>query len=186
MEGRIGDHKAVPAPGRRKFPRGQTLFKKPRPVTVNDQVRLVKYLLALWVSVAVYAGMSLLAGGQGILAYNGLLAEQKKQEENMETLRRINTELENERNALLYDHDTIRLHARNLGLGGEDEKFARIVGLGQAPKNPPGPGDVVSAGAPPSAGNTVIRIVSIFAALAVFIAFLIQDLLDMNLGPPED
>jgi hypothetical protein len=34
-------------------------------------------------------------------------------------------------------------------------------------------------------GNRTIRLVSIFAALAVFIAFLIQDALDMKLGPPR-
>jgi cell division protein FtsB len=146
-------------------------------------VRLVKYLLPLWVSAAVYAGMSLFAGGQGFLAYDELLAEQKKQEENMETLRRINTELENGKNALLYDHDTIRLYARDLGLGERDEKFARIVGLGQAKKAPPSPGDVVTAEEPRSMSNNTIRIVSLFAALAFFTALLIQDALDMNLGP---
>jgi cell division protein FtsB len=148
-------------------------------------VRPVKYLLALWAAVAVYAGMTLLAGGQGILAYNELLGEQKKQEENMETLRRINTELENEKNALLYDHDTIRLYARDLGLGERGEKFVRIVGLGQARKTPPSPGDAVAAEEPRSMSNRTIRLVSIFAALAVFIAFLIQDALDMKLGPPR-
>jgi cell division protein FtsB len=148
-------------------------------------MRAVKYLLALWISVAVYAGMSIWAGAQGISAYNELLEEREKQETNMEELRRINTELENQRNALLYDHDTIRVYARDLGFGERDEKFVRIVGLGQAGKTPPHPGDVRIAGKSRSMDNKTIRLISLFAALAVFIAFLVQDALDMNLDAPR-
>jgi cell division protein FtsB len=148
-------------------------------------MRAVKYLLALWVSVAVYAGMSILAGAQGISAYDELLEERKKQEANMEELRRINTELENRRNALLYDHDTIHVYARDLGFGERNERFVRIVGLGQARKAPPHPGDVLSAGKSRSMDNKTIRLISLFAALAVLIAFLVQDALDMNLNAPR-
>jgi cell division protein FtsB len=148
-------------------------------------MRVVKYLLALWVAVAVYAGMSILAGAQGISAYDELLEERKKQETNMETLRRINTELENKKNALLYDHDTIRVYARNLGFGAKNEKFVRVVGLGQARKALLLPGEIVSAETPRSIDNKTIRFISIFAALAVFIALLIQDVLEINLEAPR-
>jgi cell division protein FtsB len=161
-------------------------FKNGRPAAVNNSgMRAVKYLLALWVSVAVYVGMCILAGAQGISAYDELLEEQKKLETNMEDLRRINMELENQRNALLYDQDTIRVYARDLGLGERNEKFVRIVGLGQARKAPPHPGDVLYAGKSRSMDNRTIRLISLFAALAVFIAFLIQDALDMNLDAPR-
>jgi cell division protein FtsB len=148
-------------------------------------MRAVKYLLALWVSVAVYDGMSVLAGAQGISAYDELLEEREKQETNLENLRRINAELENRRNALLYDHDTIHVYARDLGFGEEGEKFVRIVGLGQAGKTPPHPGDVLFAGKSRSMDNKTIRLISLFAALAVLIAFLVQDALDMNLNAPR-
>jgi cell division protein FtsB len=146
-------------------------------------MRAVKYLLALWISVMVYAGMSLLAGGKGISAYHELQEEQKKQESNMETLERINTELENKKNALLYDHDTIRIYARDLGFGERDEQFVRIVGLGQAGKAPLLPGEITTAEEPRSMSNKTISLISIFAALAVLIAFLVQDTLDLNLRP---
>ena len=148
-------------------------------------MRVIKYLLALWVSVALYAGMSISAGAHGIFAYNELLEEQKKQEANMEKLRRINTELENKKNAMLYDHDTISVYARNLGFGAKNEKFVRVVGLGQARKALLLPGEIVSAETPRSIDNKTIRFISIFAALAVFIALLIQDALEMNLEAPR-
>ncbi|MDR3174048.1 MAG: septum formation initiator family protein [Treponema sp.] len=148
-------------------------------------MRVLKYILALWVSVVVYAGMSMLAGARGVSAYDELLEERKKQEINMETLRRINTELENKKNALLYDHDTIRVYARDLGFGEKNEKFVRIVGLGQARKALLLPGEIVSAETPHSIDNKTIGLISIFAALAVFIALLIQDVLETNLEAPR-
>jgi cell division protein FtsB len=161
-------------------------FKNGGPAAVNNgDMRAAKYFLALWVSVAVYAGMSFLAGARGISAYNELLEERQKQEANMETLRRINTELENKKNALLYDHDTIRVYARNLGLGGENEKFVRIVGLGQAGKTLLLPGEIADAEEPRSMDNKTIIYISIFAALAVFIALLIPDVLAMKFESPR-
>ncbi|MDR0401257.1 MAG: septum formation initiator family protein [Treponema sp.] len=144
-------------------------------------MRLIKYLLVLWVFTAVYAGMSVVAGPRGIFAYSEMLEEQEKQEKNMETLRRINAELGNRQKALLYDSDTIRIYARNLGLGGVDEKFVRIVGLGQVKKAPLLPGEVVAAEESRSIDNKTIHLVALFAALAVFAALLIQDILDLNL-----
>jgi cell division protein FtsB len=150
-------------------------------------MRAVKYLLALWIAVTVYTVMSLYAGAKGVSAYNELLGEQKKQEANMETLERINLELENTRNALLYDRDTIRVYARDLGFGEKGEKFVRIVGLGMSRKPPVLPGDVVIAEEPHAMKNQTIRLISIFAALAVFIAFLVSDILDLKLDyqPPQ-
>jgi cell division protein FtsB len=149
-------------------------------------MRALKYLLVLWVFSAVYAGMSIAAGAQGFFAYDELLEEKKKLEANMETLRRINTELENRRDALLYDRDTIRVYARDLGLGERNEKFVRIVGLGQAGKALLLPGEVVTAEKPRSMENKTIGLIALFTALAVFTAFVIQDLLDLNLQPPDE
>jgi cell division protein FtsB len=144
---------------------------------------VVKYLLVLWVAVAVYTGMSFYAGLKGISAYQELAAEQEKQELNMKTLERINQELENTKNALLYDRDTIRVYARNLGFGEQDEKFVRIVGLGQARTAPPSPGEVVVAEKRHSMTHKTILLISLFAALAVFIPLLVSDILEANLEP---
>jgi len=144
-------------------------------------MRAVKYLLALWIAVAVYAAVNLSAGAQGISAYNELLDGQKKQEANMETLERINGELENTQNALLYDRDTIRVYARDLGFGEPGEKFVRVVGLGMKGKVPVFPGEIVMAETPRSMKNTAIQLIAIFAALAVFIAFFVSDVLDLKL-----
>jgi cell division protein FtsB len=150
---------------------------------VNNVMRAVKYCLALLIAAVVYTGMSFFTGFRGISAYNDLLEEHKKLEANMETLKRINTELENTRNALLYDHDTIRVYARDLGLGERNEKFIRIVGLGRNRVAPLFPGEIIAAEAPPFLNNKIIGMVSIFAALTVLIGFLVQDTLDIVLGP---
>ncbi|MDR2376168.1 MAG: septum formation initiator family protein [Treponema sp.] len=145
-------------------------------------MRVVKYCVALWVLVVVYTTVSLFAGERGISAYNELLEELARQETNMKDLKRINMELENTKNALLYDSDTIRVYARDLGFGEENEKFVRIVGLGQNRKVPLFPGEVVIPEERQYMDNKTICLISIFAALTVFIAFLVQDILDLNLN----
>ncbi|MDR2176877.1 MAG: septum formation initiator family protein [Treponema sp.] len=145
-------------------------------------MRAVKYCVVLWILVTVYVVVSLIAGERGIAAYNDLLEEQKRQETNMKELERINMELENTKNALLYDRDTILVYARDLGYGEKDEKFVRIVGLDHSRKVSLFPGEVVAAGKRRYMNNMNIGIISIFAALAVFIAFLVQDILDLNLS----
>jgi cell division protein FtsB len=144
--------------------------------------------MVLWIFMFVYAAISFFAGSRGLSAYNDLLDEQKKQETNMKDLERINLELESAKNALLYDRDTIRVYARDLGFGEEGEKFVRIVGLGQNREAPLFPGEIVAVEKRQSMGNKTAMLISTFAALAVFIAFLVQDMLDLNLaqGPRLD
>jgi cell division protein FtsB len=141
-------------------------------------MRLSKYLLALWTAVAVYALMSLSAGSMGLPAYGELLAEREKQRQNIERLGLINAELENTKNALLYDRDTIAIYARELGFGEKNEKFARIVGFTGNRKHRSSPGDVVIAVKPVFMQNRIIRLISIFAGFAVFVAFLVSDILE--------
>ncbi|MDR0670244.1 MAG: septum formation initiator family protein [Treponema sp.] len=148
-------------------------------------MRVVKYGAVFWVLALVYTTVSLLGGAKGIPAYNGLLEERARQKTNIEDLKRINLELESTRNALLYDRDTIRVYARDLGLGEEGEKFVRIVGLGQNREVPLFPGAVITAGERRSMDNQSICLIAVFAALAVFIAFLVQDVLDLNLVPEQ-
>jgi hypothetical protein len=114
----------------------------------------------------------------GLSAYGELLAEKEKQKRNIEDLGLINEELENTKNALLYDRDTIAIYARELGFGEKDEKFARIVGFSGNRKPRTSPGDVVIAAKPVFMQDRIIRLISIFAGFAVFAAFLVSDLLE--------
>jgi cell division protein FtsB len=141
-------------------------------------MRVCKYLLALWTTVAVYTLVSLCAGSMGLPAYGELLAEREKQKRNIENLGLINEELENTKNALLYDRDTIAIYARELGFGEKDEKFVRIVGFTGNRKPRTSPGDVVIAAKPVFMQDRIIRLISIFAGFAVFAAFLVSDLLE--------
>ncbi|MDR0449852.1 MAG: septum formation initiator family protein [Treponema sp.] len=141
-------------------------------------MRASKYLLALWTAVAVYALVSLCAGSMGLPAYGELLAEKEKQERNLEKLGLINEELENAKNALLYDRDTIAVYARELGFGEKTEKFVRIVGFTGNRKPHTFPGDVVIAAKPVFMQDRIIRLISIFAGFAVCAAFLVSDLLE--------
>jgi cell division protein FtsB len=140
-------------------------------------MRVIKYLLALWSAIAVYAVVSILAGTMGFSAYNQLETEREKQQSNMETLGLINGELENSKNALLYDRDTIAVHARELGFGEQDEKFVRIVGLGSSRRQRISPGQVVGAVKPIAISDRIIRLISLCAGLVVLVGFLVSDLL---------
>jgi cell division protein FtsB len=141
-------------------------------------MRLSKYLLALWTAVAVYTLMSLCAGSIGLAAYGELFAEREKQKQNIEKLGLINEELENAKNALLYDRDTIAVYARELGFGEKNEKFVRIVGFTGNRKPRTSPGDVVIAVKPVFMQDRIIRLISIFAGFAVLVAFLVSDILE--------
>lgn len=65
----------------------------------------------------------------GFSAYRQLEAERERQWENMKALGAINEKLENTKNSLLYDRDTITVYARQLGYSKENERLVRIVGL---------------------------------------------------------
>jgi cell division protein FtsB len=140
-------------------------------------MRAFKYLIALWTAFAVYSVFSLLNGAAGIPAYEKLSAEREKQWENMKNLGLINEELENTKNNLLYDRDTIAVYARQLGYGREDERFIRIVGLGGV-KNPhTTAGQVLVAEPPEFIPDRIIKIGALCAGLAVFALFFVFEII---------
>jgi cell division protein FtsB len=146
-------------------------------------MRAFKYLIALWTAIAVYGVFSLLAGAVGLSAYQQLLADREKQWINMETLRLINGELENTKNSLLYDRDTIAVYARDLGYGKKDERFIRIVGLGGM-KNPhASAGQIKRAGEPDFIPDRTLKIAALCAGLAVFALLLIFDIIHVRQDP---
>jgi cell division protein FtsB len=130
---------------------------------VNGVMRFLKYLTAVWTTLAVYTIASFFLGATGIYAYDQLLAERGKQQANVEALRDLNQELEGILNSLKYDSDTIRIHARELGYGRRDENFIRIVGLGGAKQQRTTAGQIV---VPRKAAYVPDRILWFFAFCA--------------------
>jgi cell division protein FtsB len=126
-------------------------------------MRFLKFLLAVWITLATYTVAAFLWGPIGTSAYNQLVAERNKQRANIEALQSINRELEGTLNSLKYDSDTIRIYARELGYGQRDETFVRIVGLGGAKKQRTTAGQIVI---PRTPGYIPDRILWFFAFCA--------------------
>jgi cell division protein FtsB len=140
-------------------------------------MRAFKYLIALWTAIAVYGVSSALTGAIGLSAYQQLLTDREKQWTNMTTLRLINEELENTKNSLLYDQDTIAVHARDLGYGKKNERFIRIVGLGRV-KNPhASAGQLLKAGKPDFVPDKTLKMAALCAGFLVFVFLLIFDII---------
>jgi cell division protein FtsB len=131
-------------------------------------MRLLKYLFPLWVSVFVYSTLAFFHGSSGFSAYDGLKAERDKQLANVEALKKINRELEGDRDALLYDEDTIAVHARELGYGMDNERFVRIAGLSKTMRRQYRAGETTEAQTPPSMDEKTIRTISLIAGGIVF------------------
>jgi cell division protein FtsB len=140
-------------------------------------MRAIKYLAALWVGVVVYVVFSAASGPMGLSAYYQLEDERDKQMANIEALEMTNQELENVKDALLYDKDTLTVYAREQGFASPEEKFIRIVGLESAQKPKSSPGLVVSAVAPQYVPHRSLRIFSFCAALSILICMGAYDFL---------
>jgi cell division protein FtsB len=134
-------------------------------------MRVFKYLFGVWTAIAVYTILSFIGGPKGISAYNYLLSEKDRQITNTKELEIINEELEKSKNNLLYDHDTLLVHARKMGYSYEDEKFIRIVGLGSNINNSAVTGKVYFSQNPDFIPDKSIKIAALCAGLLVF-AFL--------------
>jgi cell division protein FtsB len=130
-------------------------------------MRALKYLISLWVVIIVYSLLSLFAGARGLSAYNQLRRERDKQRTNLEGLKNINQRLEGDKDALLYDSDTITAYARELGYGTDAERLVRIVGLSGARNQHYTAGQVITPSKQVYLSNQAIRIISLFAGLVV-------------------
>jgi len=104
-------------------------------------------------------------------AYNYLLAERDRQIENIRDLGNINEELERTKFNLQYDQDTIMVNARLMGYGQPDERFVRIVGLGNMKNDPVIAGNVYITSNPEFISDKSIKIGALCVGLLVF-AFL--------------
>ena len=147
-------------------------------LTVNRTMRIFKYLFGIWTAIAVYTLFSFFSGPAGLSAYNYLKIEQEQQWANISELGNINEELEKTKNNLLYANDTLLVHARQMGYGFEDERFVRIVGLGNINPTPTESGKVYTAHSPDVISDRSIKIAAICAGLLVFMFLFMLEFID--------
>jgi len=141
-------------------------------------MRILKFLIAIWTAIIIYTLFSFLYGPKGLTSYNYLLAEREQQRANIEELWKINEELEKIKNNLLFDHDTLLVHARQMGYGYQDERFIRIVGLGNIKTAPAMTGNVHSFSNPEFIQDKSIKIASACIGLLVFVFFLMIEFIE--------
>jgi cell division protein FtsB len=144
-------------------------------------MNVVKYLIPLWIGAVIYTLFSLLKGPIGLSAYDQLQAEQEKLQANMDALQMVNKELENTRDALMYDKETIAVHARDLGYRMPRERFVRIVGFEGTKKQRTEPGRLATAGEPEFISEKAIKICAFCIGLGAFLCILIPDILQSKL-----
>jgi len=140
-------------------------------------MKAVKYLFALWVGVLIYVSFSVIFGAKGFSAFSQLEKEQQKQETNLENLKLANRELEDLRNTLLYDRDTLTVYAREQGYASQSEKFIRIVGLAGNVRTRTSAGEVISAMEPQFTPDRTIRIIAFCLGITVFFCMAVFDVL---------
>jgi len=141
---------------------------------------IFKYLLALWTAIAVYTLFSFLYGPKGMAAYNYLLSEKELQLANIRELGIVNEDLEKTKNNLLYDYDTLLVQARRMNYGYEDERFIRIVGLGNENNASLMTGKVYVAQDPDFISDKSIKIAALCAGLVVFAFILMLELINKS------
>jgi cell division protein FtsB len=145
-------------------------------------MKIGKYLLVPWFSLVVYTILLVYNGPGGIVPYRELQAERQRILENLDKLQVINLELEGTMEALRHDPEAIRIRARELGYGENNERFVRIVGLPGGRYTEMKPGMIRTAVLPIPSGNAY-RLISFCLGLILFSLFLAGDLL---LKPPID
>jgi len=141
-------------------------------------MRIFKYLLGIWAAIAVYALISFFGGPKGLSAYNYLLTEREYQWDNIRNLGILNEDLERTRNNLLFDQDTILVHARQMGFGYADERFIRIVGLGNTNTIPIIAGNVYTAQVPDFIPDRNIKIAALCLGLLIFAFVLMLEFIE--------
>jgi len=145
-------------------------------------MNIFKYLAGIWIALAIYTVFSFLGGSRGMSAYNYLLAERELQWNNIRELSVLNEELERTRNNLLFDEDVILVRARELGFGRKDDRFIRIVGLGNM-KNPMIiPGSIYKAQNPDFIPDLYIKIAALCAGLLIFTFLLTLEIIEKRSG----
>ena len=129
---------------------------------------------------AVYTLFSFFNGPSGMTAYNYLLSERELQWANIKELGIINEDLEKTKNNLLYDYDTLLVHAHQMGYAYEDERFIRIVGLKNENNASLMTGKVYVAQNPDFISDRNIKIAALCAGLLVFAFIFMLELINRS------
>ncbi|MDR3324495.1 MAG: septum formation initiator family protein [Spirochaetaceae bacterium] len=137
----------------------------------------LKYCAALWIAILFYVFSSFFVGSVGTLAYSQLERERQKQVDNIGRLNALYETLLVEKQAWESDRDTIAVHARELGYGAGDERFIRIVGRTDAPKDALDAGEVYLAGEPRAASNKTLLILSVIMFVLMELCIIVVDVL---------
>jgi len=138
-------------------------------------MRFIRYFLVIWTFFFVYTFFSFFMGQNGLYSKRHLETERIRLYENLKKLENINTEYQNIRNNLMKDQDSLSVYARQLGYGREGEEYIRIMGLGIAINTDMPTGQVNYSENPAFVSDTMIKIISMLIALAVFVFLLIRD-----------
>jgi len=133
-------------------------------------MKVIRYLIPLWIGVFIYAVFSICFGAKGISAFSQLKAERDRELANIEILKDINRELESTRNSLSVDKGNFTVYARELGFASQGESFIRIIGLGGPKRTISSPGQVITPQDPEYTSDKFLRIVSFFVAITMFIS----------------
>ena len=136
-----------------------------------------KYLFIPWVGIIMYTVFSMTSGAGGFSAYRQMEAEKARVLANVEVLRRINKNLENTRNDLISDIDTISVYAREQGFASEGERLARIVGTGIPQRAAKTPGQIVSPVSPIYTPDRFIKVFALCTAITVLVCMVVYDVL---------
>ena len=140
-------------------------------------MKVIKYLIPLWIGVFVYTIFSIGFGAKGVHAFGQLEAERDKEAANIEVLKDINSELKNTRHSLSTNKENFAVYARELGFSAPGERFIRIIGLGTPKKTIISPGQVVSPRNPEYTPDKFFRILSFFIGFTVLISMGTYDFL---------
>jgi cell division protein FtsB len=138
-------------------------------------MRFLKYLIAVWTTLAVYTVSAFFTGSTGTLAFKQLSAERDKQRANIEALQNLNQELTGTLNSLKHDADTIQIYARELGYGEQDERFVRIVGLGGARKQRATAGQITVPRSPGYIPDKILWFAAFCAGIGVLVLLSISE-----------
>ena len=138
-------------------------------------MKIFKYLIGIWLAIAIYTIFSFFAGPKGLSAYNYLLSERDRQWDNIRELGILHEDLERTKNNLLYDQDTLLVHARQMGYAHEDERFIRIVRLSNIKPVASEVGNVYIAQKPDYISDRSIKIAALCIGLMLFIFLLMLE-----------
>ncbi|MFP3043115.1 septum formation initiator family protein [Treponema primitia] len=138
-------------------------------------MRFLKYLIAVWTTLAVYTVSAFFVGPTGTHAFKQLSAEREKQRTNIEALQNLNQELAGTLNSLTYDSDTIMIYARELGYGAQNENFVRIVGLGGAKKQRTTAGQITIPRSPGYIPERILWFLAFCAGIGVLVLLSISE-----------